>query len=354
MNKATSTICLILFLTLSISCVDSEPSKAQISGSVLKTTTRSTSLKFTSGVRAILKDSKGNYWIGSHEEGVAVFDGETFRYYTINDGLPDNQIRSIKEDRRGGIWVATAKGVCRYAAGKMMNLTQGIAFDTHSKWHRTNDDLWFNAGTHSGVYRYDGQNLSYLAFPAQKIINPNNVFHVTGIAEGSGNMIWIATYAGVIGYNGSRFVTINDETLGFAKETDMLHVRSVFEDSKGRLWIGNNGIGVLLKEGDKVTNFSEKMNLIHPASSKNGDKSPAGTLEHVFVIQEDVNGNIWFGDRDTGVWKFDGKKMTNYIVDTKLPSQMAWCIYNDNDSLLFGMAEGGVYQFNGKAFKKWF
>ena len=69
-------------------------------------------------------------------------------------------------------------------------------------------------------------------------------------------MIWFGTYAGVFGYNGSDFTIINDETLGFDRAIAPLHIRSILEDSKGRLWIGNNGIGVLLKEGDSIINFS--------------------------------------------------------------------------------------------------
>ena len=33
-------------------------------------------LKFTSGIRSIFEDSKGNLWFGSHQEGVCLYDGE--------------------------------------------------------------------------------------------------------------------------------------------------------------------------------------------------------------------------------------------------------------------------------------
>lgn len=343
-----------MLLVLNFSCVSMESSDAELRNSISEYTTITDTLKFTSGVRAIFKSSKGNYWFGSHNEGVAVFDGKNIRYYTINDGLPDNQIRSVQEGVNGDIWIETAKGVCSFDGEKITTYSQVLNVDTHNEWQKTDNNLWFNAGIHNGVYGYDGQNLNYFAFPPQQIANANNRYSVTSIAEGKNNMLWIGTYAGVIGYNGSEFSTINDKTLGLTKETGLLHVRSIFEDSKGRLWIGNNGIGVLLKEGDRVINFSEKMNLVHSASTKAGDRSPAGTLEHVFVIQEDSYGNIWFGDRDTGVWKFDGETMTNYTVDVNLSSQMAWCIYNDDDNLLFGMANGGVYKFNGKSFDKMF
>ncbi len=354
MNKPSSMICLIVLLILNFSCVSMESPKGEVGNSTFEYNTGTKALKFTSGIRAILKDSKGNYWIGSHKEGVSVYNGKTFKYYTSADGLPGNQVRSIQEDTSGVVWIGTAKGVCSFDGEKIINYSPILNVDTHNEWGKADNDLWFNAGTHTGIYRYNGQSLSYLAFPSQQIVNPNNVYHVTGIAKGKSNMLWIGTYAGVIGYNGSEFSTINDETLGLTKDSGLLHVRSVFEDSKGRLWIGNNGIGVLLKEGGRVINFSQKMNLIHPTSTKKGDVSPAGTLEHVFVIHEDSSGDIWYGDRDTGIWRYDGEVMTNYTVDTMLSSQMAWCIYNDDGNLLFGMANGGVYKFNGKSFDKMF
>ena len=69
----------------------------------------------------------------------------------------------------------------------------------------------------------------------------------------------------------------------------------------------------------------------------------------------DADGNIWFGDRDIGAWKYDGKTITNYVINKKLKSQMIWDIYEDqNKILLVAMANGGVYQFNGESFDKMF
>jgi ligand-binding sensor domain-containing protein len=139
-------------------------------------------------------------------------------------------------------------------------------------------------------------------------------------------MLLIGTYAGVFGYNGIDFTIINDETLGLDIETEPLHIRSILEDSKGRLWIENNGIGVLLKDGATIINFSEKNNLIHSTSSRRGDKSRPGTLEHVFAIEEDGEGNIWFGDRDNGLWKYDGNTIKNYINNLEQSNDFIYSI----------------------------
>jgi len=75
----------------------------------------------------------------------------------------------------------------------------------------------------------------------------------------------------------------------------------------------------------------------------------------LIVLEEDSKGNIWFGDRDTGAWKFDGTNMTNFTIDDNLSTPMIWSIFNDNNNdLLFGMADGGVYKFNGESFDEMF
>ena len=368
MNKKTELIFLILILTLNFSCAEKKATENKLNKTELAETSKPDTLKFTSGIRDIFQDSKGNYWFGSLREGVAIYNGESFVYFNSDDGLSDNQIHNIQEDKKGVIWFNTQQGVSSYDGTKIVNHTKTDIEKSQTnftiqrneplqgEWMKSEYDLWFEAGNKEGVYRYDGQKLSYLAFPPHKVLNSyDNLFAVTSISKGKNNMIWFGTYAGVFGYNGNGFAIINDETLGFDRKIAPLHIRSIFEDSKGRLWIGNNGIGLLLKEGDSIINFSEKHNLIHPTSGRKGDKSMPGTLEHIFTIAEDGKGNIWFGDRDAGIWKYDGVKMTNYTKKDGLLNEFALSIFEDkNGELWFGMADGTIFKFNGKSFEKQF
>lgn len=353
MNKKIKLIFLILILTLNFSCFEKGATDKETNKLELVATSKTDTLKFTSGIHAIFQDSKANYWFGSHNEGVSIYNGISFEYFTTNEGLLDNQIRSIQEDENGKIWIGTAKGISVYDEGKFTNYppeNNNPIFD----WNETNGDLWFYAGEEDGINRFDGKNMNYLIFPKPKNKYPDNSYGVTDISKSKDGKIWIATYAALFNYDG-KMVNIFDHKNLKLKDKELLHIRSVLADSKGRIWIGNNGIGVLLMEGNSIINFSDKNNLIHPTSTKRGDKSQPGTLEHVFAIEEDSEGNIWFGDRDTGAWKYDGKNVTNYNIDNKLSSPMIWTIYKDNNnSLLFGLADGNIFKFNGKTFEKQF
>lgn len=357
---------LILIVTWSLSCAEKKTSVKPSHPSDIVQPSTTDSLKFTSGIRAIFQDSKGRYWFGSLQEGVAMYDGKSFRYFTHRDGLTDNQIHSIQEDKEGIIWLTTQKGLSSYDGIRITNHTNPITAPASSpfpirnhapvqgEWMKSEDDLWFGAGIKEGVFRYDGQTIHYLAFPPHQVLNLyDNLFSVTNISKGKNNMIWVGTYAGIFGYNGKDFTIINDETLGLNRAIEPLHIRSLLEDSKGRLWIGNNGIGVLLKEGDTILNFSEANNLIHPASGRKGDVSPPGTLEHVFTIAEDRQGTIWFGDRDAGIWKYDRTTLKNYTQKDGLTNDFALSIHEDGKGILwFGMADGTIYQFDGTTFKQ--
>lgn len=353
MKKKIKWIYLLVILTLNFSCVEKKSTEEETNKPKLVLNKKNDTLKFTSGIRAIFQDSKGHYWFGSHNEGVSFYNGKSFDYLTTNEGLPDNQIRSIQEDENGKIWIGTVKGVSVFENGTLTKYATKTN-EPKYEWNKTNGDLWFYAGEEDGINRFDGQHMNYLIFPKPKNENPDNSYGVTGISKNKNGKVWIATYAALFSHDG-KTVTIFDHKKLNLKGNELLHIRSVLADSKGRIWIGNNGIGVLLMEGNAIMNFSEKHHLIHPTSTRGGDKSQPGTLEHVFAIEEDSAGNIWFGDRDTGVWKYDGKKMTNYQIDPKLKGQMIWSIYEDqNKNLLFGMAGGGVYKFNGKTFDKQF
>ena len=121
MNKKFKLIYLILILILNFSCVEKKSTEKETHNQELVTTSNIDTLKFTSGIRAIFQDSKGNYWLGSHNEGVSFYNGKSFEYFTMKEGLADNQIRSIQEDKNGKIWIGTAKGASVYDKGTLTN-----------------------------------------------------------------------------------------------------------------------------------------------------------------------------------------------------------------------------------------
>ena len=315
-------------------------------------------LTFTSGIRSILEDSRGNIWFGSHQEGLALFNGETFTYFNQEDGLSDKQIRNIYEDNQGVIWFEGGVGISRYDGQRITTYTERN-YDSKSEWQLSDDDLWFKGDEtvghnqlegHPGVYQYDGQHFSYRTFPVQLNEGEQNYYSVTTpFVKSKRGMIWLGTYGAAIGYDGSDFTIIDNDYLGLNKESGFLHIRSIMEDSKGNLWIGNNGVGVFRYDGEKAIHFTEQQKL-------KKEDTQGNSLERVFSIAEDTLGNIWFGTVESGVWRYDGKSLTNFTEKDGLLSNHIWTIYLSNQGeIWFGGADpSGVYIFNGESFERKF
>ena len=56
----------------------------------------------------VIGDKKGNLWFGGDAgAGLSRYDGKSFTRFTTNDGLLNNSIWSILEDKTGKLWVGT-------------------------------------------------------------------------------------------------------------------------------------------------------------------------------------------------------------------------------------------------------
>lgn len=335
---------LLLFLLLNTSCVEKKSGDRDVPPSV------SVSATSTAGITALFQDRQGRYWFGLRNAGIRMVDGAASVTFTTEDGLLDHQIRSIQEDANGRLLIATAKGLSVFDGGRFTNHPTRRD-EPIADWSRSQGEFWVYAGEEDGINRFDGTTLSYLVFPKP---DSRRDVGVTDLSFAKDGTLWIATYAALFSTDGRRVEAYGRDRMNL-DERDVLHIRSVLADSKGRIWIGNNGIGVLLKDGDTFTNFSETQRLIHPTSQRNGAKSEPGTLEHVFAIEEDRDGNIWFGDRDTGAWRFDGVTVRNIPYHTGFPAPMILTMAKDRKGdLLFGLSDGTVLTYTGERFERRF
>ncbi|MCC7142344.1 MAG: diguanylate cyclase [Candidatus Eisenbacteria bacterium] len=362
-SGATLTAIVLLGLGTALSCA--QPPEAKNATPRPAVASAPTLLRYET-VRSILQDSKGNYWFGSWNEGVCRFDGDSLTYFTKDDGLGDNQVRSIHEDRNGVVWFECAFGLSGFD-GKRIITPTSRNYTAKEQWQLQPGDLWFKedggagatqAEGKPGVYRFDGKTFTYLTYPLSDDPTMTPSRATTGIAQGNPARVWFATYTSVIGYDGRSFTVIDDQSLGHTEETGWLHVRSVLEDSKGNLWIGNNGIGVIRYADGTASQFTQEHGLgkvgMHggrgtPLPGDVTDGSP--TLHRVFSMGEDRDGNIWFGTIEFGAWRYDGQTLTNYSAKDGLTSKDIMAIYTDRQGNLW-VAGNGVFRFNGRSFDR--
>lgn len=359
-SQNTFVLYLTFLMVLTISCNNQNQSNKVVEAKnniqPVESGNDAVKLKYTSGVRSILEDSKGNVWFGSYNEGVCFLHNGKLQYFTTKNGLSDNQVRNIYEDKNGVIWFECGRGLSTYN-GKELTTYKERNYNSKNNRELNESYLWFKADKsegynelekYPGAYQYDGRKLYYSLFPVTPKPEDGFKYYIsTPFVKGKSGTVWLGAYGAVIGYNGSNFKVLDNKYFGLDPETGSLHVRSIMEDRKGNLWIGNNGMGVLKYDGKKAINFTEQQKLKKEYTKGN-------SLEKVFSIGEDTVGNIWFGTVGSGVWRYDGNSVKNFTDQDGLESKHIWLIYQSkHGELWFGGANpSGVYQFNGKSFER--
>ena len=350
-------LCSTLLMAVTFSCNSQSNKKTESIHSKIDTT----KLNYKTGVRSILEDSKGNIWFGSYSEGVCLLQNGKLQYFTTQNGLSDNQVRNIYEDKNGIIWFECGIGLSIYDDEKM-NVYRERNYDSTKKLKLSDNDLWFKSDASmgnsklekiSGVYKYNGKELYYHTFTVKDKSGQEIPWSKsTDFVRSKNGVIWFGAYSELIGYDGKQLITYNNESVGLNGTTENLHIRSLMEDSKGNLWIGNNcgggrsGIGVIKYDGKNFIHFTKQHQL-------RTEDTKGSSLDKVFSICEDSIGNIWFGTNESGVWCYDGLTLKNYTQDDGLDSGITWIIYKSKSGeLWFGGGSNGVYRFTGKAFER--
>jgi hypothetical protein len=312
-------------------------------------------LTFTSPVRVMFEDQAGNWWFGSDREGVVRFDGDHWTYFTEADGLGDNQIRCIQEDRYGNLWFETGKGVSKYDGVTFTNYPDGLQWQFQDQlewdWSIRSGDLWFGAGPRDGVYHLEYKQPHYLSFPppggkAANRETKGRAAHVYTLFEDTRNNMWFGTVGrGVIRYNGREFLYLND---------NWPVVRAIHQDDQGTMWFGTNGAGLIRYDGKKLHNFTNAHALENPDFVQTGQVSyRPETMARIWSITHDLAGNLWIATIDAGVWQYDGEHLTHFTTGDGLTSLEVHTIYRDKYGNIFaGMGDGAVCWFDGDCFQK--
>ena len=71
----------------------------------------------------LLQDKRGSIWMATHK-GISVYDGVNFTQFNKESGLPSNVIHCLFEDVKGQIWIGTNRGLSVY---------DGVNFKTYTK-----------------------------------------------------------------------------------------------------------------------------------------------------------------------------------------------------------------------------
>lgn len=244
-------------------------------------------------VRTIKQDRKGNIWITSWE-GVFKYDGKSFT--NVTRGISTARFFSVLEDRKGNFWFASiGSGVYYYDGKTSKNFTtkDGLASNTVTTiYEDKTGTIWF--GTENGPSRYDGKSFRNLKMNEVSPVNANDSVYV-------GNTpVYAPTDSVYVGKDAVKATKDSVRVSFYQTPIPKNHwthndINAIIEDKAGKFWIATRG-HAFTYDGKTITTIINK------------DGKP---FTNVRSIIKDKNDNIWLGGAD-GLWRYDGNTYTNF------------------------------------------
>lgn len=341
-------------------------------------------------VGAIIRDSKGNLWVGTtnglarYNEKNDSFDVYKNKVYDKNS-LVYNDVRSIIEDREGVLWVGTYSGISIFdteSSIKYYNagLDDGYLLSENMVHGIYEDDegyLWVGSRT-KGVNIIDRENNTSksISMEHNNVIQSNSINDITVYKD----FIFVATDAGVLKIN-KKENTIQNYNLedGLIGE----NVKDIFVCDKNYLWIGStNGLNLLDIENDKIIDMTDYVDegsyvryvyqgqdgsyyigflrdgglgIIEPNSKETkyyknipNDKTSISS-NRVRYINEDSKGNIWIGT-SYGLNKYDPKTKVfkRYTTSDGIANNTIYGVLVDDNDNIWVSTNKGISQIDTK------
>lgn len=233
---------------------------------------------------SILEDSKGNFWFGTFGSGVYYYDGKSFQNFTTREGLANNSVVPIYEDRAGIIWLGTAGGVSRYDGKSFQNFTTSDGLtnnDIHAIVQDKTGKIWF--ATRGDISVYDGKKITTLTDKNGKTFR-----NVWCMIKDDKDNIWFGA-DGLWRYDGSAFTQINQTGAGV-----------IIEDKQGNLL---SSIGGPIFRYDEQSLSNQKPDVTIIKTKYEGRRNlPFGMLWA-------NDSSIWIGSNR---YRYDGDTLTDF------------------------------------------
>jgi ligand-binding sensor domain-containing protein/signal transduction histidine kinase/DNA-binding response OmpR family regulator len=229
----------------------------------------------------------------------------TFRKYQVNNGLSENTVQAILQDRQGFLWFGTKDGLNRFDGNEYRTFRNNYQDKRsignnfiRSIFEDTNGKLWI--GTDNKIYIYNPTTEDFSLFEAKtdKGISVNSA--VTAICSENENTIWIGTMTqGAFCYNKNLNKLVQFTENDSLNSLNSNLVWRIYKDYSETIWIGTRG---------GMSRFNrETMNFrtYKPANNTN----TAGDNE-ILSVFEDSDGDIWMGTWSGGLFKMDKQSQT--------------------------------------------
>ncbi len=313
-----------------------------------------------SQVRDVLQDERGYLWLAVLGGGLARFDGHTFETFTAEDGLPSNVALTLHEDASGALWVGTRNGLARYDGHTFTSFTteEGLTDDNVQALAEGPDGrLWI--GTPSGVFSYDGREFQKLA--------PDRIHEASYRSLATvGDTLWIGDQGGVHRYAGSQLTSFIDTTAAPVETA-----RALVPRTDGGLWMGTRK-GLFRYEDAQFDSLpgtdtlTTVLDVLDPPdgplwiATQDGlyrrpdDRPPqrfSDELNGVVIrsLLQDRRRNLWLATDGEGLFRHTPTPFDHFTPDDGLSHDLVWDVTNGPGGDLWIATRDGLSRYDGSS-----
>lgn len=253
----------------------------------------------------------------------SIAEATRFERFTKAQGLPNDVVYSILQDRQGFIWFSGEGGLVRYD-GYSFKVYQNdpqnpdtIASNNISQIMEDREGMIWCSTWGAGVDQFDPKTEKFIHYRKDPE-NPNSLSddRAHSIYQDRSGIFWFGTYAGGLNRYDPASGTYTRYQNDAADPHSLPHNRvwSVREDASGRLWVGtNNGLCRLEQETGTFTRYVN--------DPKNNRSLSDNEARWLFV---DHAGALWIST-GKGLNRFDAATddFTRYLHDPKDPASLS-------------------------------
>lgn len=247
-----------------------------------------------------------------------------FEQLTIADGLSQNYVTAIEQDKNGFIWIGTKNGLNKYD-GYEMTVYNHIQNDSTSIPHNyivtlyrdSKDNLWI--GTNSGLCKYIAEKDLFQFFNFGTSDKSYSNCNISSLSEDKNGLLWIGTEEGLL--------------ISFDLKTEK---SKLYRYSQGIKAIKQDGQALLIGgRNSGIAHFDPINEVFYQTSTDSVYNSNTVT-----TIATDPKGNFWIGTQSHGFYLY-GQTLNKLSGQTILDI----CFYKDSLALL-GTEEDGLICYN--------
>jgi signal transduction histidine kinase/ligand-binding sensor domain-containing protein len=272
----------------------------------------------------------GDLWAGTDGMGLLRYHNGAFRAYSAAQGLSNEFVRAVHEDRNGTLWVGTDDGLFRMEGDRLRRVDgsgRTPALAVHSIVEDRAGNLWVGGST---LLRIRGDDCKEFHLEGGGSAN-----RVKTILETSDRVLWVGAVSGLQRMAPAQTPSSSGEAARFERVPEIRNtVRSLFEDDSGALWIGTIGGGLVRYAHGEFTGFD-------PGSDPR-DAPPSGT---VLALFQDNERNLWAG-MQTGLLRLSRTPMNTFPLPGAANADFG-TVYPDSDGSLW-VAGAGLYRIDAR------